>query len=340
MQHDPTCPSPHDLTRREALASLALAAGGTLLAASNASAMPEAAWPTRPIRWVNPYAAGGASDGIVRIVAQKLGERFGQPFIIDNKTGAGGNIGTDFVAKSAPDGYTWIVGNTGPMAVNTTLYRNLPFDPQKDFAPISLVMTYPNLIIANLESGPRSIQDLVAQAKSKALAYAGNGVGTSLHLTGQMLAQAAAIKLTHVAYRGEPPGLADVMAGVVPLGITPVSAGLPLVKAGKVRALAVTGAQRSPMLPEIVTVSEAGVAGFDANGWIGALVPRGTPAPIVARIVTEFRAVMQLPEIQHVVKNEMASFVPELGPEYFAAFMLAESKRWGAVVRSSDVKIE
>lgn len=330
----------HDMTRRDALATLALAASGTLLAAGSDSAMAQAAWPTRPIRWVNPYAAGGASDGIVRIVGQKLSERLGQPVVIDNKTGAGGNIGTDFVAKSAPDGYTWIVGNTGPMAVNPTLYGNLPFDPQKDFMPISLVMSYPNLIIANLESGPASIQDMIAQAKKQPLAYAGNGVGTSLHLTGQMLAQAAGIKLTHVAYRGEPPGLTDVMAGVVPLGITPISAGLPLVTGGKVRALAVTGAERSPMLPDVVTVSEAGVAGFEASGWIGALVPRGTPAAILDRIVKEFVAVMQSPDIQNVVKNDMASFVPTLGPEHFAAFMQSETQRWGKVVRVANVKVE
>ena len=340
MQPHPPFQYPHDMTRREALASLALAAGGTLLAAGSGSAMAEAAWPTRPIKWVNPYAAGGASDGIVRVVAQKLGERFGQPVVIDNKTGAGGNIGTDFVAKSAPDGYTWIVGNTGPMAVNASLYGNLSFDPQKDFTPISLVMGYPNLIIANLDSGPTSIQDLIARAKNQPLAYAGNGVGTSLHLTGQMLAQAAGIKLIHVAYRGEPPGLTDVMAGVVPVGITPISAGLPLVKAGKVRALAVTGAERSPMLPDVVTVSEAGVAGFEASGWIGALVPRGTPPAIVARLVKEFGAVMQSAEIQNIVKNDMASFVPKLGPEHFAAFMQSETQRWGKVVRVANVKVD
>ncbi|WP_083745522.1 tripartite tricarboxylate transporter substrate binding protein [Variovorax sp. KK3] len=332
----------HDtpMTRRDALATLAVTVGGAVLAARGGSAFAEAGWPSRPIKWVNPYAAGGASDGIVRVVAQKLGERFGQPVVIDNKTGAGGNIGTDFVAKSPPDGYTWIVGNTGPMAVNSTLYGNLSFDPQKDFTPISLVMSYPNLVIANLESGPSSLQDLIARAKSRPVAYAGNGVGTSLHLTGQMLAQAAGIKLTHVAYRGEPPGLTDVMAGVVPVGITPISAGLPLVKGGKVRALAVTGAERSPLLPDVPTASEAGVPGFEANGWIGVLVPRGTPPAVVAKIVKEFTAVMQLPEIQNIVKNDMASVVPPLGPEHFAAFMQSETQRWGQVVRTANVKVE
>lgn len=329
-----------DITRRSALATLGLSAGGAWLWTGSAGARADAPWPTRPIRWVNPYAAGGASDAIVRVVAQKLSERFGQPVVVDNKTGAGGNIGTDFVAKSAPDGYTWIVGNTGPMAVNSSLYGKLPFDPQKDFTPISLVMSYPNLIIAHPESGPRSLQDLIARAKTRPLAYAGNGVGTSLHLTGQMLAQSAGIQLNHVAYRGEPQGLTDVMAGQVPLGITPIAAGLPLVKGGKVRALAVTAAERSPLLPEVPTVAEAGVPGFEASGWIGTLVPHGTPPAIVAGIVKEFEAVMQLPEIQNIVINDMASTVPKLGPEHFAAFMQSEAQRWGRVVRAANVKVD
>ena len=335
QSHDPT------LTRREALASLALAAaGGGLLVAGGPATAADAPWPTRPIRWVIPYAAGGTSDIIVRAAAVKLGERLGQAVVVENKTGAGGNLGTDFVAKSPPDGYTWVVGNTGPMAVNVSLYASMPFDPQKDLVPITLLVAYPNLVVAHPEKGPKSMQELLALARTQPIAYAGNGVGTSLHLTGQLLAQSAGIQLTHVAYRGEAPGLTDVMAGVVPIGITPIASGLPLVKGGKLRGLAVTGAERSPLLPEVPTVAESGVPGFEATGWVGILVPRGTPQPVVDRLAREFVAVMQLPDIQHIVKNDMASFVPPLGPDYFAGFIESETQRWRKVVRSANLKAE
>ncbi|VTU45611.1 Argininosuccinate lyase (plasmid) [Variovorax sp. SRS16] len=332
--------SSRNISRRDALATLALGAGGGLLAASGNARADNAPWPNHSIRWVIPYAAGGTSDIIVRAAAQKLGERFGQAVIVDNKTGAGGNIGTDFVAKSPPDGYTWVLGNPGPMAVNVSLYASLPFDPQKDLVPITLLVAYPNLIVANLEKGPKSMQELIERAKTEPMAYAGNGVGTSLHLTGELLAQTAHIKLTHVPYRGEAPGLTDTMAGVVPFQITPIASGLPLVKAGKLRGLAVTGAQRSPLLPDVPTVAESGLPGFEVTGWVGVLVPRGTPQPIVDRMVKEFDAVMKLPDIQRVVTNDMASFVPTLGPAYFTQFIASETERWRKVVRAANLKAE
>jgi tripartite-type tricarboxylate transporter receptor subunit TctC len=330
---------PHSISRRDALAALSSTVVGAALAGHRSAMAAEEPWPSKPIRWVIPYAAGATSDILTRAVGQQLGERLGQPIVVENRTGAGGNAGTDFVAKSTPDGYTWVLGNIGPMAVNATLYKNLPFDPGKDLIPISLLLAYPNLIVVNPSFGPRNMKELLQYGKTRTIPYAGNGVGTSLHLTGELLARTAGIKLQHIPYRGEAPGLTDTMANVVPMAITPISAGLPLVKAGKLRALAVTGSKRSAALPDVPTVSESGLPGFEVIGWIGILVPRGTPQPVVQRLVEEFTAVMQLADIQRVV-DEMASYVPPLGPDYFARFIRSETAKWHDVVVAADLHAE
>ncbi|KWT97033.1 MULTISPECIES: tripartite tricarboxylate transporter substrate binding protein [unclassified Variovorax] len=296
-------------------------------------------WPERPIKWIIPYAAGGTSDTLTRIVGQKLGERLGQPIVIENKAGAGGNLGSDFVAKAPPDGYTLLLGNIGPMAVNRTLTKNLPYDPERDFVPISLLMAYGNVIMVNNDFEAKTLKDLLAYAKTNNVSYAGNGVGTSLHLTGEMLAKRAGIKLTHVPYRGGPPGLVDAMAGVVPMVIDPMSSSIPLVNGGKLRALAVTSPERSPLLPQVPTVAEQGLPGFEVTGWVGVLVPKGTPEPIVKRLVAEFTAIMQLPEIRKAVAD-MGSYVPPLGPEYFAKYIGSETARWKELITSANIKVE
>jgi tripartite-type tricarboxylate transporter receptor subunit TctC len=294
-------------------------------------------WPAKPIKWVIPYAAGGTSDTLVRIVGQKLGERLGQPIIVENKAGAGGNLGTDFVAKSTPDGYTLLLGNIGPMAVNRTLTKNLPYDPERDLVPISLLMAYGNVIMTNNDFEAKTLGDLLQYAKTRNVAFAGNGVGTSLHLTGEMLAQRAGLKLTHVPYRGGPPGMVDAMAGVVPLVIEPMSSSIPMITGGKLRALAVTSPQRSPQLPNVPTVAEAGLPGFEVTGWVGVLVAKGTPEPVVRRLVTEFTSIMDLPEIRKAV-TEMGSYVPPLGPDYFTKYIASETARWGDLIRSANIK--
>jgi tripartite-type tricarboxylate transporter receptor subunit TctC len=297
------------------------------------------AWPDRPIKWIIPYAAGGTSDTLTRVVAQKLGERLGQSIIIENKTGAGGNLGTDYVAKSPPDGYTMLLGNIGPMAVSPTLTRHLPYDAERDFIPITLLMAYGNVIMVNNKFPARSLKDLLAYAKTHNVAYAGNGVGTSLHLTGALLAERAGIKLTHVPYRGGPPGLVDAMAGVVPMVIEPMASAIPMVTSGKLRALAVTSPERSPRLPDVPTVAEQDLPGFEVTGWVGVLVPKGTPTPVVNRLVTEFTAIMQLPDIRKTVAD-VGSYVPPLGPGYFAQYIASETARWKAVITSANIKVE
>ncbi len=315
-----------------------LAAGAAVLAAPAAFA--QAAWPNKPIRWINPYAPGGTTDMIARAVAQKLGERLGQQVIVENKPGAGGNIGTDLVAKAPPDGYTWVLGNIGPMSINTTMYKNMPFDAQKDFTPISLLIAYANVIIVNASSPFKTLGELLQAAKTTPQTYAGVGVGTSLHLTGELLARTANVKLTHIPYKGAAPGLQDLMGGVVALNISPIGSPMQLIKAGRVRPLAVTGPERSTLLPDVPTVAELGYPGFEVTGWLGLLVPRGTPQPIVNRLVTETTAVMQMPEIRKVVNEDMASYVPPLGPDYFTKFIASENRKWREVVTAADIKPE
>ncbi len=311
-----------------------LAAGWML---PGASAHAQGAWPTKPIRWVNPYAAGGTTDILGRALGQKLSERLGQPILVDNRPGAGGNIGTDMVAKSPPDGYTWVMANIGPMSVNPTMYTNMTFDPQKDLQPISLLLAYPNIILVNADSPYKTLRDLLNDAKTKELAYAGNGIGTSLHLTGELLARKAGVKLTHVPYKGDAPGLTDLMGGVVPFNISPIASPMQLLKAGKIRALAVTGTQRNPQWPEVPTVAESGVAGFDVTGWVGICVARGTPQPIVARLVQEFGTVMQMPDVKKLINDEMLSYTPPMGPEYFTKWIQSETAKWKEVVQAAKL---
>ncbi|MEO5670441.1 MAG: tripartite tricarboxylate transporter substrate binding protein [Ramlibacter sp.] len=322
-------------SRRSALS--ALVAGIALVAGAGAQA--QAAWPTKPIKWVVPYAAGGTSDILTRLVAQKLTERLGQPVLIDNKVGAGGNLGTDFVAKSAPDGYTWVLGNIGPISVNPAMYKNLPYDPEKDLVPITLLMAYANVLLVNPNFGPTTVKELIASAKTKPIPYAGNGVGTSLHLTGELFGRSAGVPMTHVPYKGGPPGLNDAMAGIVPMAIDPISTALPLVKAGKLKAVAVTSLERSTLLPDVPTVAESGLPNFEVIGWVGVLVPRGTPANITARMVNEFNAIMQTEELKKAVAD-MGSFVPPLGPDHFAKFIRTETVKWREVVNGANLKAE
>lgn len=319
------------------LIALTVVAIGTCMTASTASAQ---AWPARPIRWIIPYAPGGTSDTITRILGEKLGERLGQPVIIENKAGAGGTIGTDLVAKSPPDGYTMVLGNIGPMAINRTLFRSLPYDPEQDFVPITLLMAYGSVVLANPSFEAKTLRQLIDLAKTRSISYAGNSVGTSQHLTGELLAKRAGVPLQHIPYKGGPPGLTDAMAGVVPLAIEPTSGSIPLVKSGKLRGLAVTTRERLPQLPDVPTVIEQGIPDFEVTGWIGVLVPKGTPEPIVGRLVKEFTTIMQLPEIQRKVVEDMGSFVPPLGPKHFEAFIRSETAKWREVIVAANIKPE
>ncbi|HMN78631.1 MAG TPA: tripartite tricarboxylate transporter substrate binding protein [Burkholderiaceae bacterium] len=311
----------------------------TLMPILSASPAHAQGWPDRPIRWIIPYAPGGTSDTLTRLVGQKLGERLGQPIVIENKVGAGGNIGTDFVAKAPADGYTMILGNIGPMAVNRTLNKNLPYDPERDFSPITLLMAYGNVIMLNNDFPAKSLKELIEAATTKNVPYAGNGVGTSLHLTGELLARRAGARFVHVPYRGGPPGLTDAIGGVVPMAIEPIASSIPMIKTGRLRGVAVTSPQRSPQLPDVPTVAEQGYPGFEVTGWVGVLVRSGTPDPIVQRLVAEFTSIMELPEIRRAVE-EMGSYVPPLGPDHFGRYIRSETARWRDLINAANIKVE
>lgn len=296
-------------------------------------------WPTKPVKWVVPYAPGGASDVLARILAQQLSERLSKPVVIENKAGAGGNIGTDYVAKSAPDGYTIVLGNIGPISVSQSLYSNLPYDPEKDLAPITLLMAYANVLVVSPTFPHKTLKEFIQFAKSQTtpVSYATPGVATSLHLAAELFAKTTGVRMTHVPYKGGTPALNDVMGGHIPLAFDPMASTLPHVKSGKLRALAVTSSERSALLPDVPTVAESGYPGFEVIGWIGLLAPKNTPQPAINRLVREFTTIMNMPDIRHKVAD-MGSFVPTLGPDHFAKFIHTEAVKWGNVVRSANIK--
>jgi len=240
--------------------ALALAAG---LALCMGPAAAQAPWPSQPIKWIVPYPPGGSTDMLARLVSHKLGERLGQPVIVENKAGAGGNVGTDFAVKQPADGYTIVMGNIGPISINPALYPDLPYQPQRDLAPVTMLMSVPNLLVVNPALPVRSVQELIAYARKtpEPMGYATPGAGTSLHLAGELFASSAGLRLTHVPYRGSAPGLNDTVAGHVPMMFDNMPSALQLVKAGKLRALAITSAARSPQLPDVPTMAEAGLPG-------------------------------------------------------------------------------
>jgi tripartite-type tricarboxylate transporter receptor subunit TctC len=298
-------------------------------------------WPTRPVKWIVPYPPGGSTDILARIVGQKLSERLAQPVLIENKAGAGGNIGTDYVAKSAPDGYTIVMANIGPISINQSLYRSLPYNPEKDLAPITMLMSVPNLLVANPKFPAKSVKELIQFARNQPnpVNYATPGVGTSLHLAGELFAASAGIPLTHVAYKGSAPGLSDTMAGHIPVMFDNMPSALQMVKTGKLRALAITSSQRSALLPEVPTVAESGLPGYEVAGWFGVMAPASTPQPIIARLHAEFAAILQMPEI-HAKILEMGGIISGAGPEPFGKFIRAETAKWQKVVQGANIKAD
>jgi tripartite-type tricarboxylate transporter receptor subunit TctC len=309
--------------------------------AGAAAAADDSNWPSRPIRWIVPYSAGGLSDSITRLVAQKLSQRLGQSVIVENKIGAGGNIGTDYVAKAPPDGYTIVLGNPGPVTISQSLYGNLAYDPEKDLVPISLMLAYPNVLIVTPSFPAKTLKEFIdyTRAQPNPVPYATAGIGTSLHLAGELFASTTGAKLVHVPYKGGANSRMDLMSGMVPVTFEVISGSLPMLLNGKLRPLAVTSARRSPLLPDVPTVAESGYKGYAVDGWIGVLAPRGTPPQIVNRLATEISAVMKLPDIAARAK-EWGAYVPPLGPAYFGNFIHSESTKWRGVIKAANIKVD
>jgi tripartite-type tricarboxylate transporter receptor subunit TctC len=298
------------------------------------------AWPAKPIRLIVPFPPGGGTDVVSRTLGDRLGAALGVPIVVENRPGAGGNLGLDAVAKSAPDGYTVGMGQTSNLAINPTLYSSLPFNPQKDFAPIALVASQAMVLIVAKDAPFRTLGDVVAGAKAKGdLTMASAGNGTVGHLAGEMFARRAGIKLVHVPYKGAAPALTDVMGGSVAIFFASAGAVTGQVEGGRVRALAVTSAERMKKLPDVPTIAEAGYPGFEATDWKALVAPAGTPATIVSRLNAEVARALQSREMSERLASEGSE--PMGGsPARFAQFLRDEGAKWSAIVKASGAKVD
>jgi tripartite-type tricarboxylate transporter receptor subunit TctC len=298
-------------------------------------------YPNRTIRLVVPFPAAGTTDILARAAAQKLTEAFGQSVVVDNRPGAAGNIGSDLVAKSAPDGYTLLMGTVGTHAINPSLYSKMPYDHVKDFVPVVLVAGVPNVLVVNPALPVNSVADLIKLAKDKPgqINFASSGSGTSIHLSGELFKTMAGVDITHIPYKGSSPALTDLMGGQVQIMFDNLPSALPQIKAGKLRAIAVTSLKRAPVLPDVPTISESGLPGFEASSWFGVLAPAGTPAPIVARINAEVNKWLQSTDARERLLSQGAEAAGG-SPEQFANHIRAESEKWAKVVKASGAKVD
>jgi len=314
-----------------------------LLAIAAAVSAPAAAqtYPAKPIHLIVPFTPGGGTDLFSRAIANQLTEKLKWTLVVDNKPGAGGNLGIDAAAKSPADGYTMVMGQTSNLAVNPTLYPKLPYDPLKDLVPVVLVASAPIIIVVNDKSPYRSLADVVAAAKAKPgrISLASPGNGTVAHLSAELLQRAAGMELIHIPYKGAAPALTDLMGGQVDLYASSVSSAIGQLKGGKVRALAVTSAKRSPALPEVPTVAESGYPGFDADTWYGLLMPAGTPQAIVQRVNAEVNKLLALPELRQRIGAEGGEALGGT-EERFTALLKADLAKWGNAVRQSGAKVD
>ena len=324
-------------TKRHLLALLALAGLGL-----SAHAQPAAAdWPNKPIRWVVPFPPGGAMDAIARTLGEKAGKALGQPFVIENKPGAGGNIGADYVAKQPGDGYALMITSIG-MATNKPLYGKLSYDPIKDFAPVSLLAVVPNVLVTNAtQPDVKTARDVIAAARKAPgkLTYASAGNGTSIHLAGEAFASLAQLDMLHVPYKGSGPAVADLLGGQVNYMFDSITSARPHIQSGKLRALGVTTAKRSSTLPDVPTLAEAGVPGYEVSPWFAVFMPASTPKPIVSKLNKALLDAMKDPD---VVKRFETIGAEPVGstPDELARHLARESERWTQLITERGIKLD
>jgi len=309
--------------------------------ASLAAVAQAQAWPSKPIKWVVPFAPGGTTDILARTVGEKLAVALGQPVIIENKPGAGGGVGAEFTAKSAPDGYTIMGGTISTHAINASLYKSLPYDPVKDFVAITLIARVPNMLVINPSVPAKDVKELIALLKANPgkYSFASSGNGTSQHLSGELFKSMSGTDMQHIPYKGSPPALQDVVGGQVAMTFDNITTALPLAKAGKLRALAVTTAKRSSVAPDVPTLAESGLPGFEVGSWQGVFAPAGTPPEIVKRLNAEIVKALNMPDVRDKLSGLGAEIVAD-SPEEFSALVKAEVAKWADVVKKSGAKVD
>ncbi len=300
------------------------------------------AYPVKPIRFVVPYPPGGPLDLMGRLIGQKLTDAWMQPVLVENRAGAGGNIGAEMVAKSAPDGYTLLMGAVATHAINPSLYRKVSFDPFKDFVAVALVAQVPNILVVNPLVPASNVRELIALAKAKpgSLNFGSGSTGSTGHLAGELFNTMAGVRMTHIPYKGGAPAMQDLLGGQVQLMFDNLANSLPQVKAGKLRALAVTTDKRSPFVPDIPTVEESGVPGFDLTTWFGIFVSGGTPRELVTRLNTEVVRILALADVRQRLDEMGAAPIPNNTPENFSAFVRREYDKYAKVVKNSGAKAD
>jgi tripartite-type tricarboxylate transporter receptor subunit TctC len=315
-----------------------LAACCALLFGGAAMAEP---YPSHPVKIVVPYPAGGSNDIIARILAQKLTERNGQPFLVENRGGASGNIGAEAVASSDPDGYTLLLAAPPPLTTNTALYKNLKFDPSRAFAPVSLVASVPIVLVVHPSVAARTVKELVALAKAKpgTLDFGSSGNGSTNHLAGELLKSMTGIDIVHVPYKGAAPAMNDLIGGHIPMMFDNMPAVLPQVQSHVINAIAVAGANRASAMPDVPTVAESGVSGFEASSWFGLVAPAKTPAPVLAKLEGEVEAVLKMPEVQKRL-TELGAEPGTISGDAFGKYLADETVKWAKIIRASGVTMD
>jgi tripartite-type tricarboxylate transporter receptor subunit TctC len=315
-----------------------------LFAAAALAAAPAVAqtYPARAVRVMVGFAPGGPNDIIARAYGARLAEALGQPFVVENRAGAGGNLAAEAVARAAPDGYTLMLGSTGTNAVNPSLYANLPFDPVRDLAPVGVVATSPSALAVHPRVAAQNVRELIALARSQPgkLTYASAGSGSSQHLSAELFKQAGGVDIVHVPYKGAAPGITDLLAGQVDMSFAPLANVVAYAKTGKLRLLAVTGAARSSFAPDTPTIAESGVPGFDVTTWYAMFAPAGTPADTVNRLDAELKKIARIPQLREQLANLGIDAAASASPAEARAYRDAEVEKWGKLVRALGLKAE
>jgi tripartite-type tricarboxylate transporter receptor subunit TctC len=323
--------------RRELLIALIALAWATQVTAADSGQ----SYPNRPIRFIVPFAPGGSTDTLARTVGQKLGEALGEQVVVDNRSGGNGNIGTDLVAHAAPDGYTILLGYIANLAIGPSLYAKLPFDPVKDLAPVTQLAVAPNILVVHPSVPAKNFKEFIAYAKAnpQKVNFASAAVASPGHLAGELLNHAAGIHMQHVPYKGSGQAVVDLVGGQVQVMVSGMSSVMPHIKAGRLRALAVTGAQRSPAVPDIPTIAESGFPKFEATAWYGVLVPARTPKAIVTRLHDEIVRALKMPDVKERLESVGFEIVGST-PEAFGAYIKSEIVKWAPVVKASGAKAD